>query len=832
MFSKYHNMKLNFKCFSLLALLLLIAVPVGAQRRNINFTLSVTLPDGTPATQATATLTQTAYNLGYGTLNLSNNGTVTLKVYQGPHVLEVSQSGYQGVSRTLEINADTAVSVVLAEQTQAPFSLTASVAHNAVTGQNDVTLGWNREPPVFYDDFESYDPFSIEFGDWMGIDGDGLPAAPLVGNYLNRGVRQYAQIINPMQVGWWYDYPVLRPNSGQQYAGFVRTESGAANNDWLISPVVTPGNQNVLSFMAKAADAYKERFQVYVTTVTDNPTTADFTMISSGNYETVDYKVWYSKSYDLSSYAGIPIRFAIRYIGEAASANGAFMLMVDDVSVGQPAGLAAAPARRVAAGSPMNPLESFNVFLDGEQVGSTDGYEYTFANVEAGAHTLGVQAVYPSSASQIVETSIDVSADYVALDVAVAANNGKDLSGEAVQLTTADGSQLSQALIAGGVASFPYLPRGTYLLGVAVAGFETYSGTIDVAADTTIGIELLESIVTPYNITADIEGRDVTVKWNQNISYSDDFESYPDFATDSFGGWTTHDLDGFTTYPISLNGSIINYPGASTVDNPASCPPMVFNPWSTTPSMMPTDVGMTPTSGNKEIVFFSPQSHGANRWILSPPVTVRENFVVRFNAKAYSSYPENLTVNVFAADAIDPIVSSYTQVSSISSLASDAWTIYETDLADYAGQTVRIGINYTSYDAFMAQLDDFYVGNMADDGSLIDVGDVQSYRVSLDGQEQQRVTEPVAVLANVSGGEHTVGISAQYASGMSETATITFTMPLLGDVNADGVVDASDVTALIAAVLGTAGTANADINGDGMTDASDVTALIAIVLGN
>ncbi len=50
------------------------------------------------------------------------------------------------------------------------------------------------------------------------------------------------------------------------------------------------------------------------------------------------------------------------------------------------------------------------------------------------------------------------------------------------------------------------------------------------------------------------------------------------------------------------------------------------------------------------------------------------------------------------------------------------------------------------------------------------------------------------------------------------------------DINADGVVDASDVTALIDVILN--GGENGDVNGDGVVDAGDVTALIDIVLGN
>ncbi len=53
---------------------------------------------------------------------------------------------------------------------------------------------------------------------------------------------------------------------------------------------------------------------------------------------------------------------------------------------------------------------------------------------------------------------------------------------------------------------------------------------------------------------------------------------------------------------------------------------------------------------------------------------------------------------------------------------------------------------------------------------------------------------------------------------------------LAGDVNGDGTVDASDVTALIDTVLGHASHPYADVNGDGAADAADVTAVINLIL--
>lgn len=56
---------------------------------------------------------------------------------------------------------------------------------------------------------------------------------------------------------------------------------------------------------------------------------------------------------------------------------------------------------------------------------------------------------------------------------------------------------------------------------------------------------------------------------------------------------------------------------------------------------------------------------------------------------------------------------------------------------------------------------------------------------------------------------------------------------LRGDVNRDGNVNVSDVTALINMILGTLATDEevADVNGDGNINVSDVTVLINIILG-
>ena len=828
-----------------LAVMLAAGMAVQAQKRDKNLTIAVTLPGGEPASSATVALMHTDYALSYGTITLGAQGTATIKVYAGHHRLDVSQPGYQDASATFDVQADTTVTISLAEETLLPYSLQTTVLHNAHTGLNDVTLTWNQEPPVFFDDFEAYEPFSITFGDWTGIDGDGLTTAPLVGDYINRGVMQYAQIINPLTVSppWWYDYPILRPYSGQQYVGFIRTYSGAANDDWLITPTIVPGNKNVFAFMAKAADQYKEKFQVYVTTKVDNPSRTDFVMLNGGNYETADYRGWREFSYDVSPYAGQPVKFAIRYISET-NTGGAFMLMVDDVYVGQDIPTTNQAHKRVqraqrAQRSPMNPNETFRLFLNGTQVGTTDGYAYTYTDLAAGIYTLGVQAVYAASETEVVTTTVTVSADNARVKVLVGTNNGQPVDGITVELTDVANTHTYTATVTDGTATFESLPLGTYLVGVAAEHFEVYDSEVEITADCTIEVLLRELIVDPYNITADVDSMgNTTLRWNHNISFNDSFEDYPDFATYSFGEWLTYDLDGHYVYPIALGSmtNIISFPGSGTATEPTAIPPMVFNPWHTTPPMLPTDPAVQAPTGDKTIIFFSPQQNGANKWLISPEITIRDEFVCRFTAKAYADYPESMEVCVFTEGG-NPISDPYTKASKIDQLTTGEWTIYETDLAQYAGQTVRIGVHYTSFDAFFAQLDDFYVGNGADEGSSIDVGYIDHYEVYLDGVLKGSTTETTYTFTRLTPGRHKAGIRAVYSSGSSAMVEYEFVVnqvSIPGDVNGDGNVDIDDVNALINIILeitdASAYTGNPDVNGSGNVDIDDVNALVNIVL--
>ena len=412
--------------FSLLFLLLTLTA--YAQERNTQLTIQVTSVEGDNLKGQSLKITQTDYELGYGSLSLDANGKCTLMVYAGNHHVSLNRGGFIPVEQDFVVaegETTKQINIQLTEKTRQPFALKAETVHDIFTGKNTINLSWNTEEPAFFDDFESYEPFAINFGGWTGIDVDMEAAAPLVGTYPNRGVLQYAQVINPLAVDpvWWYDYPILRPYDGKQYIGFTRTNSGNANDDWLISPAVTVGTENVLSFYAKAADRFPERFMVYVTTKTDNPAQSDFVRLDQDNYEKADYTGWKEYTYDLKAYEGKQVKFAIRYISHYNS-YGSFMLMVDNVFVGMNAKASAIPN------------EQFQIYLDGELVTTTTDCSYVLEGIVNGNHTIGIKATYLKAQSETTTIEANIPSDaYSHVILNVTANSKLTANGQHLTLT-------------------------------------------------------------------------------------------------------------------------------------------------------------------------------------------------------------------------------------------------------------------------------------------------------------------------------------------------------------------------------------------------------------
>ena len=762
----YTNFKRKVRKSLLITILFLIPFVASAQTRDKLLTIHATTETGENLDGQVVGIMHTGYQITYGTQKLNAAGTCSLKVYEGEHLITIQRPGYADASQTVLVDKDSEITVKLTEKVRLPYALKTQLSHDAFTGNNSVKMSWNEEAPVFADDFESYEPFTINFSPWLGIDNDHETAAALIGDYPNRGAMQYAQIINPLTVEptWWYEYEVLRPFSGKQYVGFTRTMSGNTNDDWLISPTLTIGTENVLSFMAKAADKYPERFQVYVTTVTDNPQPSDFVMLTEGNYESVDYTFWHEMNYDLADYAGKTIRFAIHYLGDY-NRFGTFMLMIDDVYVGQRSDL-----------TPSNPHEKFVIYLDGEQKAVTRDCNITLENVPMGHHVIGIKAQYVATETEITTCEIDINGEnYAKVTLNAVAESillPKDLQLTLLDKLTAESyvcktDDNCQVVI-------PSLPKGEYIVSCEEGAYEAVNKTISVDGDKEVEINLTDRMVTPFNITVTTNEDGTTARWNQELLFTESFEDYDDFATGKFGEWTSLDLDQMPVYPIGLGNTsnIVSFPGSGTASNPMPVAPIVFNPNTTVPAMLPTDKAMKAPTGDKQIVFFSPQRGMADKWLISPEIEVHDNYVVEFTAKAYSIYPESMVICV-STEGDAP--KSFKPIAEIDQLATGEWTRYQADLKSYAGQKVRIGFHYTSYDAFFAQLDDVTIGAENGESEVVDFGNVVNFEITLDGKTYAVVDEPFIELTDLTPGTHTIGVKAIYKSGASEEAFYTFT---------------------------------------------------------
>lgn len=694
-------------------------------------------------------------------------GVFTLTVDGSPLGLETY------VDHNLQHSGEQTVTVTLNEAVRNPYALNATVNHDEFSGKNSVTLSWNQETDYFFDDFESYEPFSIDFAPWTGYDLDKEPAAEIQGGYPNRGTQQYATIFNPLTIDppVYYEYEVLRPYSGKQCVGFVRTRSGAANNDWLISPKIKVGVNNIVSFMAKASEYQNDRFSVLISTT--GTQISDFISLTSGNYETVDYKAWKEIRYSLARYEGQEVYIAIHCVSQ----NG-FMFMVDDFYVGPAAGPGKAKARRVSRGSAANPNETFTVSVDGTPVGTTEDYSYTFDNLAPGLHTLGVKAKYIIAESEEAKTQVEVAGmdSYANLTVRLSNDIDMPLEGQTVNiLNTTTARHTVARADAEGNASVPYLAKGSYMINVASDIFDEYNVSIELDGDRTLDIALTETITDPYNLLyqvaeGDGETRDVELWWNQNLGYREGFEDYEDF-TQEIGDWTVFDLDKMPTYAFSIGGTIIAYP-----ETRGMVGAMVFNPHATLPIMASEDGLFLAPEGDKYAFFNSAEAAQSNDWLISPTQKIGKDYVLRFSAKSYSlEYP-----GFFEFCALkDKNIGDYDILDQFN--LHNEWMRYEVSLGAYEGESIEIGFHHTTYDGWISFIDDVYIGP-SDESKETDPSTARcTYDLYLDGAFSANVSEPYVKFQGLTVGTHKAGIQALYPSGRkSGLVEIEFTIDTSG----------------------------------------------------
>lgn len=306
------------------------------------------------------------------------------------------------------------------------------------------------------------------------------------------------------------------------------------------------------------------------------------------------------------------------------------------------------------------------------------------------------------------------------------------------------------------------LINGDFTFTATATGYQAGNGNFTVTgADATASVTLTEIVWAPYGLLGEqLTGGDVLFTWNNDIGFSDDFESYTDFEYQTIGEYTLYDGDGVASYGFqSYDFPNESYTGSYIIFNPSLCTPAL------------TSTESQPHSGSKYIACFNATaSPWNNDWLITKQITAANGMKFSFWASTFELYQvgEQFKVGVSTTNT-DP--GSFTFISPLVTVPV-GWTYYEYDLSAYAGQNIYLAINCLSQDEFILMIDDLEVG-MGKKAPM----PVVSYSVSLNGDpEASGITGTSYTYQGLTPGDYTFGVKGVFATGESDESLMNFTV--------------------------------------------------------
>ncbi len=258
------------------------------------------------------------------------------------------------------------------------------------------------------------------------------------------------------------------------------------------------------------------------------------------------------------------------------------------------------------------------------------------------------------------------------------------------------------------------------------------------------------------------------------VSLSESFETFQDFSTDLFP-WKTIDLKNLATnYPVGFTFPGSGTPFAFKVINPAlTTEPIIDN--------------HPPVHGDKYLFAMMSKTTGDNKWLISPQIMATENTLLRFFAKSMSSQWGLERFRVLVMPDNNPVFSfspsAFTLVSPGDFVVAPVeWARFSYFLGAYAGQVIRVAIQYVSHESYIFMLDQIeVVQRVAEIASIKPVEDVT---VAFGTSKATALGElqPSTTITDTFGNSHLVALNWAIAGYESFTAgnfqaTGTFALP-------------------------------------------------------
>jgi hypothetical protein len=300
------------------------------------------------------------------------------------------------------------------------------------------------------------------------------------------------------------------------------------------------------------------------------------------------------------------------------------------------------------------------------------------------------------------------------------------------------------------------------------------------SAETIISI-VESSAAQPENLTGTQTDNGVELSWtapeNGTASYTEDVESYDEFATGGLGAdvhtgkigeWTVYDGNG--TYAYGFDG--INVPNLG-----AQNAWIVMAPAST---QLAQDLSTNYAAHSGAQYFIStcvaePEGNvdATNHWLISPELPGVAQTISFFARTITAQYGQESFEVLASSTDTDP--ASFTSLQTFTTDATE-WTEFSVDLPE---GSKYFAIRHTSQDIFGLMVDDITY--------LVGGGEVESYNIYVDGELAATVTGDVTTYiidpATLTSGDHQFAVSAVYTNG-SESKPVEVTISVTTAIDA------------------------------------------------
>lgn len=328
---------------------------------------------------------------------------------------------------------------------------------------------------------------------------------------------------------------------------------------------------------------------------------------------------------------------------------------------------------------------------------------------------------------------------------AVTSNAGSAKDAAIYMLDTAITRDYSAVVAENGQAVINKVWRDVYEYEITLPYHKTATGTLDLTQDTVIRVSLEEIILEP-ELTAAVEGKDVVVNYGVNLhNWSDDVESYEDFAISG--------LDPWILSPGVPKGGVEGCEWTNADEDQSW---IVMNPSKTKPAL-----SWAAHSGEKYFASMyraSQTETESDDWLVRP--VSKGSGVFTFYCRAVSSkYPESFDV-VYSTTTSDFSAFKVLPQGSVPSMTNTSWARGRFQIP---ADAKFVGIHCYSDDAFGLLVDDLSY-------QTEDPANPTGYELYLDGTKVATVKADALTYTfkDLSIGEHKVGVKAVFASGTSD----------------------------------------------------------------